>query len=129
MDTGLKNKILTLFNKGKTYREISKQLNCSKSNISHHCSRFIKKDERYSEVNLVKYRKHYETYGSVTKAAKFFKLNVGYLRQKLKLKKVKPTEIQLKTNRKKSVCDWRRRKKIKAIAYKGGKCQNCNYSK
>lgn len=27
------------------------------------------------------------------------------------------------------MCDWRKRKKIKAVEYKGGKCQDCGYKK
>ena len=38
-ENGTKEKILSLYNKGWSYREIAKKLKCSKGLISYHCSK------------------------------------------------------------------------------------------
>ena len=41
----------------------------------------------------------------------------------------KRTKKEILKSKSKAVTDWRRRKKLKAIAYKGGKCIRCGYDK
>ena len=43
IESGLKDKILSLHKKGQSYREIQKKLQCSKGLISYHCSKDQKK--------------------------------------------------------------------------------------
>lgn len=129
MDKGLKSKILALFSEKKSYNDISKILKCSKGTVSYHCSDLIEKDDRYSEVNLKKYQKHYDSYGSVYETAKCFNVSPSTLKMYLTLRKTKFTKTEIRKRRSRSVVDWRRRIKKKAIDYKGGKCQNCGYCK
>lgn len=130
-ESDLKKKIIKLFYDGKKFREIASELKCAKSTVSYYCSELIPEDERYSRENILKYQKYYDTYGNnLAKTAKFFGLNKGTLRLKIiavPFKNVSPE--QKVTNLKKAVCDYRRKNKIKAVAYKGGKCQNCGYKK
>lgn len=47
----LKEKIISLRNEGKSFREIGKILNCSKATISYHCRR-----NNLSDIGLKKYK-------------------------------------------------------------------------
>lgn len=129
MDKGLKEKIIKLFLEGKNYNEIKNELKCSKGTISYHCSKLRPVDNRYSRKNIQKYQKHYDSYRSVYLTAKYFKVSASTLKNYLKLRKIKYTSEESKKRRSKSVIDWRRRIKKRAVDCKGGECQNCGYKK
>ena len=85
-------------------------------------------DERFSAGNILKYQKNYDTYRNLSKTSRYFKICVAALRSRLNIPdRVLYTADERKKRMSKHVCDSRRRKKIRAIKYKGGKCQNCGY--
>jgi len=196
----MKEKIIELRKKGYTYREIKKELSCSVSTISYHCSKLKDNDlkiriniskkkiksfltDNLSEdkikriVDLRKKRKTYEeiskienlnkyqiskickTYGLV-KVRKYFgdtvysKDEINKIRELysvLKSTRKVSTELNIsryyimkyvdiipkkrlsendkKIGKSKSVIEWRKRKKIELVKYKGGKCEKCGYNK
>jgi predicted transcriptional regulator len=52
MNKDLKNKIIELRKEGRSYNEISKILQCSKSVISYHCSK-IENNEELVSINVI----------------------------------------------------------------------------
>lgn len=134
MANSLKEKILDLAKKGKTYSEIEIMLNCAKSTISYHC-----KKEGLESSNLLKvpteedikfFQKVYDENNSSDKTAlitgwskptilKYVQVNI----------KEKLTDEELKINKIKTVISWRKRTKQRLVEYKGGCCEICGYNK
>jgi hypothetical protein len=114
MKENLRENILKLKNDGLSQREISIQLNCSKSTVQYHC-----KDKTiFKRVICVECGNEFET--------------------KIKTKKCCSTDCRRKFKNKylksKGYCydklvDWRIKNKKLAIEYKGGSCIICGYSK
>lgn len=131
MDKGLKEKIIILFNEGKSYNEIKLILGCSKGTISYHCSELRILNDKYSDENISKYQRYYNKYGfNLGKTALFFDIPKSTLRNKLSLikkPKISVEEALKRDNRRMN--NYRRNNKKKAVEYKGGKCQNCGYKK
>jgi len=123
----LKDKILKLFHDGNTYLDITNKLKCSKGTISYHCGKLRPKDKRYTNANIRKYQKHYDTYMNVRETAEYFNVSVGTLKNYLTLKRKKTPKKELRRRRGMHATNWRRRIKVRAIEYKGGRCQNCQY--
>jgi IS30 family transposase len=48
----IKNEILSLREQGKTYNQISKQLNCAKSTINYHCKKYDLTDIGYKNFQV-----------------------------------------------------------------------------
>lgn len=131
MSKGLKPKILALSKKGKSYKQIAKILTCSLGAISYHIGRsWAIKYPQYSDEMVNKYQEYYNNCKSINKTALFFGIARQSLRKRLTLKQ-KQSKEERKKKTKHAVCEWRRKKKIKAIEHKGGKCQviNCGYDK
>lgn len=155
MKTGLKENILKLRNEGKTYDEIKKKLNCSKSTISYYCKSYSLKKVNINDEEVKKY---FKNTNSIVMTLKEFNITKNKLSKILgKIKKIKcgycDKEIEVSIfcsnkycsnlcrieYRKKYFKDrkfnyenlikWRSDKKIKSIEYKGGKCQICGYDK
>ena len=143
MNYGLKEKIISLRQDGKTYNEISSILSCSKGTISFHCSKLennetIKFENR--EIISIHKNKYLEwddktihiikllyNYGiNTNEIADIFNLDIHALRSYC-------TNL-LKTDYS-SITSYqrvkRRRKKIKilAVIYKGYQCKKCGYNK
>jgi len=143
MDKGLKEKIISLRIKGNSYRQIVKELNCSKGTISYHCSKLEKNE-------IIKKRNREATFFLKNESLKFSKKTIKIIKT-LYNYGIQPTEISDVLNIKIGVIisfcrklpkkDYsnltnyqkvkRRRKKIKilGVIYKGRKCQNCGYNK
>lgn len=119
-------KIIELRNGGKTYKEISKELNCAISTISYHCklNKLGGNDDRLTEEQKNELQELYNEIGSLKKVAKLkghsYETVRKYVMTKQRTKKVSKSE---------SVILWRKRTKIKLVEYKGGKCQICGYNK
>jgi IS30 family transposase len=119
-------KIIELRNQGKTYKEISNELNCALSTVSYHCklNKMGGHTDRLTEEEKIELQKLYNEIGSLKKVAKIkgrsFETVQKYVTIKPRTKKVSNSE---------AVIEWRKRTKIKLVEYKGGKCQLCDYNK
>lgn len=119
-------KIIELRKLGKTYKEISNDLNCAVSTISYHCklNKIGGHTDRLTQEQKIELQKLYDEVGSLKKVARMkgrsFETVKKYVTIKEKEKKVSKSE---------SVIEWRKRTKLKLVEYKGGKCQICDYNK
>jgi transposase-like protein len=119
-------KILELRKEGKTYKEISNELNCAMSTVSYHCKlhKVGGHCDRLSEEQKNELQKLYNEIGNIKKVARLkghtFETVKKYVTPKEKTKKVSGSE---------AVIEWRKRTKKKLVEYKGGKCQVCEYDK
>jgi hypothetical protein len=120
------NQIIELRKQGKTYKQISKELNCDISTVSYHCK--LNKiggncdrltDEQKKNLQII-----YNEIGSVKKLSKIS----GHAVETI-LKYVKTKKREKKVNNSDAVISWRKRTKLKLVEYKGGKCQLCGYNK
>ncbi|MCK9446458.1 HNH endonuclease [bacterium] len=83
----------------------------------------LKNTKKISDELIMKIKYYYDIYNSSRKVAK--ELNVG---RTTVLKYIKDDKKQKKNNSK-NVIEWRKRKKIELIEYKGGCCEVCGYNK
>lgn len=77
--------------------------------------------------------KYYKKVNSLRKTAEFFKCSREYITKRLpseeiELNRVNKLTKEIKT-KSQSVIDWRKRKKIELVEYKGGRCERCGYNK
>lgn len=119
-------KILELRKLGKTYKEISLELNCTVSTVSYHCkiNKLDGESNKLTDEDKIELQKLYDEIGSLKKVAKLknrsFEIVQKYVKKKEKTRKMSNSE---------AVIDWRKRKKIELVKYKGGKCEICSYNK
>ena len=138
MNKNLKEKILLLRTEGKTYKDISSMLNCSKGTVSFHCSK-LEENNSIIQNNIIRLNfDHWSAnlknniivlydYGiQMTEISDIFDINLNEIQ--IFCKKLEKPSYKNLTNYQKVK---RRRKKIKVLGviYKGGKCQNCGYNK
>lgn len=139
----LKEKIMPLRQQGLSYNEISKILHCSKGSISYHCAsidnnhqiknintnklHFIKNSYKKWDDKIKQKIKILFSYGIfTTEIADVLNLNIDAMKAFCKtLPKINYSYLNGYDKVK------RRRKKIKilAVIYKGGKCKKCGYDK
>lgn len=126
MNKGLKEKILKLYSKGKSYNSIAKELKCSKGTISYHCRKegLGRKYKVLTEKQVEELLNLY-IYSRWTnkKLAKSF--SVSLYRIKTVTTNVKRERITASM----SVINWRKRTKLRLIAFFAGKCVKCGYDK
>ena len=119
-------KIIELRNQGKTYKEISNELNCALSTVSYHCklNKLGGNNDRLTEEDKIDLQKLYNEIGNLKKVAKIkghaFETVQKYVVKKNRTRKVSKSE---------AVIEWRKRTKQKLVNYKGGKCKICEYNK
>lgn len=118
-------KIIELRKSGKTYKEISNDLNCAVSTISYHCklNKMGGHTDRLTQEQKIELQKLYDEVGSLKKVARMKGHSFETVR------KYVVTKQKTKTTNSKSVIEWRKRTKLKLVDYKGGKCQICDYNK
>ncbi len=130
-----KENIILLRKQGKSYREIQKELNCSRSLISYFC-----KSEMLNDIGLNSGKKLDKD--EIEKLKEFYKLNsieetmkeFGVGRSTVtKYGENKKFTFDSDDDRRKSnyirTKTFRKRTKEKAVEYKGGKCVICEYNK
>ncbi len=120
-----------LRNQGLTYREISKQIGLSCDKVSLICRKLglIRKKVVHEDV-IKAINNEYEVLKSIRKVSKKLKLSRNTVRKHL-TKKIAWTKNDSEKVKTKSdyVTDFRKKRKIELILYKGGKCENCGYNK
>ena len=125
----LGSKIIRLRNQNKTYFEICGILECSKAVVSYHCKKAgiggkTPTDRvKVQEMDLF-YKKH-----TRKETAKFFNVNEYTVKYYCKKDVGRLSSEQRRLNGIVAVNKRRVEVKAKAVEYKGGKCQNCGYSK
>lgn len=119
-------KIIELRKLGKTYKEISSELNCAISTVSYHCKleKLGSNSDRLNDEQKKQLQIFYDEVGSVKKVSKM----TGHAVETV-LKYVKTKKREKKITKSESVILWRKRVKQKLIQYKGGSCQICGYNK
>lgn len=126
MNKGLKDKILSLHDLGKSYNEISKELGCSKGTISFHCNTDGKGTEynrpNNEQIDLIKFKfiTERKTVKQISEELKFSVYVVRLITKTLKRELIGTS---------KKVVNWRKRTKLKLVHHFGGKCQICGYNK
>lgn len=129
-----KEKIINLRKEGKSYNEISKELNCSKATISYHCKREMindigleqSKKLNSDEIELLK--EYYKTH-TIEETSKKFEVSISTVKKYSNKKFKDRTEDDRKKANYNHVKTFRKRTKEKAVEYKGGKCKICNYDR
>lgn len=118
----------------KSYNEIKDLINISEDRLIKICRKLKLNAPRNifkkKELNGEEIIKYYLTVNSLRKTGKYFNLARNTLRQYIPDDII---EINKKTKvvKSKSQCvvDWRKRKKIELVEYKGGCCERCGYNK
>jgi len=127
MNKSLNEKIVILFNKGYSYNKIAKEVGCSKSSVSYHCSKLRTKNNDYTFDKIETYQIFYNSCFSLKFTAESFNLNSNTLAKYITQRRLTKEERESRaiTNRK----DYRKIVKIKAVEYKGNRCILCGYDK
>jgi transposase len=115
-----KDKVIKLRKEGKSYDEIKKELNISKSTISYHCKRYGLNSERRFDIEELK---NYCKTHTIKEASEKFNVSISTV------KKYKDRSYSESKSNSQSVIEWRRRVKIRLVEYKGGECELCGYNK
>ena len=129
-----KEKIINLRKKGKSYNEISKELNCSKATISYHCKREMINDigleqsKKLNSVEIELLKEYYKTH-TIEETSKKFEVSISTVKKYSNKKFKDRTEDDRKKANYNHVKNFRKRTKEKAVDYKGGKCKICNYDR
>lgn len=130
MFSGLKEKILSLRKEGKSYREIEKQLKCSKAVISYHSRKngLITKLKNLDLDTIILIQEYYKTHTKLDTAKKYG-ISESTVTYHVNKKRVILTNLERKKNNYLSLKHQRDKSKVKAVEYKGGCCVNCGYKK
>ena len=123
-----KEEIRNLYKEGKSYNEISKILNCTKSTVSYHCSDLAVTNQKVFTDILDEIKKLFFSGKNVKEISKILNISIGTIY--IYLKKYK--KPQIKKTIKETVKwkkEYRKNVKLKCIEYLGGKCVICGYDK
>jgi hypothetical protein len=121
----------------KTYKEILKLVDISEDKLTKICRDLgLNKPRNHigviKKLNLVDVLKYYNETKSIRKTAIYFKIDKETLREHYItdehiIKLVKP--FTKRKSNSQAVINWRKRKKIELVEYKGGCCEKCGYKK
>lgn len=125
MDKGLKEKIDVLYREGKSYKEISNVLKCSKSAISYHCRKWVNRESKYTADKILVYQQYYDEGHTMREVAKKFGITRSCLTHRLVIRR----RIFNKQGAVDNIKSYRTKVKEMAVEYKGGKCCLCGYKK
>lgn len=124
----LKEEIIKLRSEGKTYEEIRKVLNCTKSVISYHCKNagIATGYNKPSTEEIEMANRLYSEGKNLSEVASV----VGRTRQCIKayIDNYNGKKYVKNLSKSQSVVNWRKRKKSQLVDYKGGKCIICEYN-
>jgi predicted transcriptional regulator len=126
MNLGLKEKVLELYGKGMSYNKIAELLKCSKGTVSYHCRKNNLGTE-YRAFTEAEKTKILELYISNRMSNKHISVEMSaslYI-----VKTVTANVKRDKITKSSAVINWRKRVKLKLIAFFGGKCKLCAYDR
>ncbi len=128
-----KDEVIKLRLLGKSYNEISKELNISKPTVSYHCinaglnepidGRKILTDNEKIELN-----EYYKTH-TIVETAKKFEISKTTVLANTKNKRIVLNEIEKRRRNYEGVKNRRQQLKEMGVEYLGGKCIKCGYNK
>ena len=127
-------KLILLKEEGKSYIEIAKILNICKRTVSNNLKNIgltdhNKRIKKLSNETINQVKEFYKTH-SLKETIDFFKTGKSTVKKYAKKnKKEKQTITEKRKKMVQHVMKRRRKIKIMAVEYKGGKCVECNYSK
>jgi predicted DNA-binding protein YlxM (UPF0122 family) len=128
--SSLKDKILSLRLKGKTYDEIRAVVGCSKATISYHCARHNMGEQRvFVNDELISQINEYYKSHSLEDVADKFNLSRSTIVKYTENKREKLSAGELKIKNYFRVKSHRQKIKDKAVQHKGGKCVKCGYNR
>lgn len=121
----IKQKVIQLKQAGKTYQQISDELNISKGSISTICKDFGlgQKIIELTPEKIKECQKLYDEIGNIKKVAKISGISYDRLRNVLQSTKITPKSSY------ECVKEHRHKVKQELVEYKGGKCCICGYNK
>jgi DNA-binding CsgD family transcriptional regulator len=135
MDKGsIKVSIITLRKQGKSYREIEKELGCSRNTISYHCRKEMLEDiglssgKKLTEDDIIKLKEFYKK-NTIEETALFFGISRSTVIRYKDNKRIRYDENEVKKLGYKYTKTFRKRMKEKSVEYKGGKCIICEYDR
>lgn len=124
--------VIKLRKEKKSYSEIKSLTNMSISQISKICKKFGLVNNRYmgeiSDELKSLIIKTYEETNSVRQTSKILKVTRDTVNKYVKINR-KKSDLSRDQQLSKNVIEWRKRKKIELVAYKGGCCQLCGYDR
>lgn len=139
--TQLKSSIIKLRLKGLPYSQIAKQLDCSRSVVSYHCSQ-LKENESIRKINEIRESQRFQEKVTELQLQDIQKLrNLGCAISEIaEATHTTQHTVKIATGRKSitrtpglssydRVKRRRQRLKVLAIVYKGGSCKQCGYSR
>lgn len=120
-----------------SYKEICKITGLSKHIISKICREFNLVNERkiygigkISDEEVKNIILLYDELKSIRAVSRKLNLSRNIINKYINLTKApKLTSVEAKNRKIKNVIDWRKRKKVELIEYKGGCCEKCGYNK
>lgn len=122
----IKEWVINLRKEGKTYNQIHDITGVAKSSISDICRPLNLGGNQIKKLTpelINQAQELYNKLGNIKKVAE--QIGIGYQR----LSKVVKLNAPNKITKSQAVIDWRKRKKLQLVDYKGGKCQICGYNK
>lgn len=123
-----KKQILELRQNGKTYNEICAILDCSKAVVAYHCARHNLGETRTIKFSAEEIDAYYQNH-TLDETAVYFNISRSSAKKYTNNKRIKLSKEELKVNNVRAVQKRRQILKEKAVAYKGGKCECCDYDK
>ena len=127
----MKEKILQLISKGKSYRQIEKLLGCSRGIISYHCKKSGITSDKIklspSSETIIEIREFYKTHTAKETSIKF-NWSVPTIKKYVDKKRVLLTDEQKRVKNYERIKSRRQKLKMMAVEYMGGKCK-CGYNK
>lgn len=129
----LKEKIIELRKKDKTYFEISTALQCAKSTVAYHCKNANLQisshvPQKISEFFLQNVQQYYCEH-TIKETALHFGFSETTIKRYVNKKTIKLTDEQKRKKNYNRVKTHRQKIKEKGVDYLGGKCQRCGYNK
>ena len=125
------NEIVKLRISQKTYHEISKLVNISEDRLIRICRNNklnIASNTTSKNFDKEEVLNYYLTTQSLRKTAHHFNTTRNTIRKYIDDNHIINGKIK-KISRSQSVIEWRKRKKIELVKYKGGHCERCGYDK
>lgn len=128
-----KNDILKLREDGLSYNEIKNILGCSKATVSYHCKIWSLNDiglskDKITQENIENIKEYYKTH-TKKETSIYFNIGLTTVVRYVDKKRLILTSDQKKKRNYINVKSYIKKIKLKAIEYKGGKCEICGYDK
>lgn len=132
LETDKIDEVIQLRKEIKTYDEIKKITGLSILVIKKICREYgltmTRKFYQISDETIQKIKDLYFEFGSIRRVSKEVGVDRGTVSKYIN-KKNKKEKSNRKSQLVKGVIEWRRRKKIELVEYKGGECERCGYNK